>query len=583
MRGDRKLQIRNCKLKTACRGADLLFNSGDLRFAISSPQNRRQIPHPRRGTVLIVVLVVIVLLSLAAYTFSELMIAEVEATERYGRAALSRAFADSGVELAAAWLGAPDEELPENLFHNLELFRGTLLVDNEADRGRGRVSLVAPVEADPESRQIRFGLIDESARLNPNAIPGWGLDEVAAREMLMYLPDMTEEIADAILDWVDADDDERAYGAESDFYLSLTPPYEAKNGPMESVDDLLFIAGVTPELLFGEDANRNGLLDPNENDGEATLPIDNADGVLNPGWASLLTVHSRESNLRPDGSPKINLNQSLLTELYDELEEEFNEEIATFIVAYRLKGSTNTEKIEDANATNTTGDSATDEGLQDAAGAFAKALGGGSSGDTVTRGGMDLSGGASYEFYSLYDLIDAEVEVEISDGGEPTLQTLTSPWSSNSGSLTEDLPMLIGSFTIRDVDLIEGRVNINQARRECLMGLPEMTPELADAIVAAAPVVTEGQGTTSELPYRTTTGWLLIDGLTDLTTLRKLDRYTTARGGVYRVNSIGHFDRGGPVSRVEAVIDSTQFPPRIISQRDLSHLGPGYRVDQLAP
>ncbi|MEZ6146776.1 MAG: hypothetical protein R3B91_15435 [Planctomycetaceae bacterium] len=58
--------------------------------------------HPRGGTALVVVLVVIVLLSLAAYTFTELMLAETEATERYGRGALTQAFADSGVELAAA-------------------------------------------------------------------------------------------------------------------------------------------------------------------------------------------------------------------------------------------------------------------------------------------------------------------------------------------------------------------------------------------------------------------------------------------------------------------------------------------------
>ena len=42
-----------------------------------------------------------------------------------------------------------------------------------------------------------------------------------------------------------------------------------------------------------------------------------------------LTVHSVESNLRVDGTEKININQSLLTELYDALASEFDEEIAT--------------------------------------------------------------------------------------------------------------------------------------------------------------------------------------------------------------------------------------------------------------
>ncbi|MEZ6146778.1 MAG: hypothetical protein R3B91_15445 [Planctomycetaceae bacterium] len=113
-------------------------------------------------------------------------------------------------------------------------------------------------------------------------------------------------------------------------------------------------------------------------------------------------------------------------------------------------------------------------------------------------------------------------------------------------------------------------------------GLPDMPPDLAEAIVAA-PQFVEGQPTSDVLSYRNTTGWLLIDGLTDLTTMRLLDRYLTVRGGVYRVNAVGHFDRGGPVARVEAIIDSTITPPRVVFQRDLTHLGPGYRIDQLSP
>ena len=81
---------------------------------------------------------------------------------------------------------------------------------------------------------------------------------------------------------------------------------------------------------------------------------------------------------------------------------------------------------------------------------------------------------------------------------------------------------------------------------------------------------------------RQTTGWLLINGLTDQLTMRKLDRYLTVRGDVYRVTSVGHFDQGGPLVRVEAVIDGTLVPPRIIFKRDLTHLGPGYRIDQLS-
>jgi hypothetical protein len=539
-----KLQIANCRLGTCDCG-------------------------PRRGTALIVVLVVIVLMTLAAYTFSELMIVERQAADRFGREAAARAFADSGVELAAAWVGTPADPtgIPENLYHNPALFGSVLVRDGEGDRSRGRVSLVAPDSAADAGAALRAGLIDESTRLNLNALLSFDLDETQQREMLMYLPQMTENIADAILDWIDADDTPRTYGAESESY----PDYPVRNGPLESLDELLQVVGVTPELLYGEDANRNGMLDPNEDDGDLTAPFDNADGRLETGWAAYLTIYSRESNLRSDGSEKIDLNQSLLTELYDQLEEEFDADIAQFIAAYRLAGSTNVEKLGSGDST---GDALTDEQIREPAQALAGALFG--SGGAVTRAGLDLSTGASYEFYSIYDLIDAEVEVEV-DG---EMATLTSPWTSDPGDLTENLPILFDAFTLGDAEFIEGRINVNQAPYEVLLGLPDMPPELA-ARIADESLTAANTAMVTDVT-RQTSGWLLINGHTDLLTLRKLDRYLTVRGNVYRVISVGHFDQGGPLVRVEAVIDGTLEPPRVVFQRDLTHLGPGYRIDQLS-
>ena len=63
--------------------------------------------------------------------------------------------------------------------------------------------------------------------------------------------------------------------------------------------------------------------------------------------------------------------------------------------------------------------------------------------------------------------------------------------------------------------------------------------------------------------------------------MMNLDPYITSHGDVYRVQVLGFFDGGGPVSRIEAMIDSTQLPPRIIAQRDLNELGRGYSRTQL--
>jgi hypothetical protein len=48
---------------------------------------------------------------------------------------------------------------------------------------------------------------------------------------------------------------------------------------------------------------------------------------------------------------------------------------------------------------------------------------------------------------------------------------------------------------------------------------------------------------------------------------------------VYRIQSIGYFEKGGPVARVEAVVDTNPInpglpgSPRILYYRDLTELG----------
>jgi general secretion pathway protein K len=64
-------------------------------------------------------------------------------------------------------------------------------------------------------------------------------------------------IVDSILDWVDRDDNTRVNGAESDYYQGLTPPYVAKNGPIDDISELLLIKGIrdNPEIYSKEYAD----------------------------------------------------------------------------------------------------------------------------------------------------------------------------------------------------------------------------------------------------------------------------------------------------------------------------------------
>jgi general secretion pathway protein K len=89
--------------------------------------------------------------------------------------------------------------------------------------------------------------VDEERRINVNR---------ASREILVRLMDTVglppgserDTIADSILDWIDPDPFHRLNGAEDDYYERLSPSYRAKNGPLDSIEELRLIRGVTPEV-----------------------------------------------------------------------------------------------------------------------------------------------------------------------------------------------------------------------------------------------------------------------------------------------------------------------------------------------
>ena len=129
-----------------------------------------------------------------------------------------------------------------------------------------------------------FGVIDECAKININTAPF---------EVLELLPTITPEFAAAIVDWRDEDDDVTENGAEALMYSLQSLPYGCKNAPFETVEELRLVYGATVEMLYGEDTNLNGVLDPSENDGMQTPPLDNQDGILNFGILEHVTIYSK--------------------------------------------------------------------------------------------------------------------------------------------------------------------------------------------------------------------------------------------------------------------------------------------------
>jgi hypothetical protein len=507
---------------------------------------------------------VIILLSLAAYSYTDMMVSEREAAGMYGRRVLSRTFADSAVEYTAATLDARTFEPDENLYHNPDGFFRQQMRAGDTERATGLFTVIVPNERDASGASVRYGLISESGKLDINSILKLEIEEAEIHDLLLSIPNMTDEIADAILDWIDDDDDPREYGAEGIDYT-----YPIANAPLKNLDELLMVSGVTPAILYGEDTNRNGLLDANENDADASAPFyDNADGILDHGLTSFLTVHGTESNVRADGTEKIYLNEDVLSDLFDTVEEELGETEAQFIAAFRIYGSM------DAIAALESGD--VSEETEAAVKNIATGIAGSPDG-TVTRAGLDLLQTPQYPINSIFDLIDAEVDCEVD--GQPT--TLTSPWTS--ADMVNSLPDLYDMFTSNEDPVLVGRIDPNHARAEVLLTIPveEMTENLAESIAGSSMVGGDGLPLTDLMVQRATPGWLLIEGLVDLPTMRILAPHLTTRGSVFRCQTIGYFGEGGPVTRLEVVIDASSVPSTILSVRDLTNLGKGYSRNYL--
>jgi len=175
-----------------------------------------------------------------------------------------------------------------------------------------------------DDSEFDYGLTDEAGKINLNS---------ASLEMLLKLPGMTAELAASIIDWRDEDSDVSTGGAEDEYYLLLSEPYNCKNAEFETVDEVLLVKGASEELLHDEDTNLNGLLDDNENDGDNSEPADNRNGRLDGGFYEYVTVYSVEANTDSEGNERIYLNDaSARTTLQTALQEVVKEERALEIM-----------------------------------------------------------------------------------------------------------------------------------------------------------------------------------------------------------------------------------------------------------
>jgi len=545
--------------RTRCRIYLMEAPSDRERSSSPSVLGRAVTPHRRRsrcGSILLMVLVAIILMTLTTSSYLLLMRNEHWAARTSGNHLQAEMLSQSGIEFLRVYLAQTPSAIEQQggLFDNPDILQDVLVIEDTGANHRGRFTVVAPNMNEGYYHGLRYGLENESAKLNLNTLTvgeeaaSVEPDALTPRDRLLLLPGMNEAVADAILDWIDEDDSPRTFGAESSYYQTLTPPYRPSNRPLQHLDELLMIQGVTPELLYGIDGNRNYLVDANEQPLGALQRLDNSNGQLNRGWLAYLTVHSLEKNLAPAGDAKIDLNAQDLQTLHRDLEQALGPAEANFIIAYRQFGSA------PSGATGPTVDAATIA--------------------------IDLKKEAKNPIDSLLSLID--IRVRVTHESPPSTEVIESPWKDNPSAYRQGFSDLLDWATVDSSQRIAGRININQASYLVLLTIPGMTENLASQILAR-------RDRTADFPtgdQRHPT-WLIAENLIPLAELKPMFPFVTTGGDVYRAQVVGFFDAGTVQDRVEVLLDrsGTQddlgSTTRLLDWQSFRRQGPGFPLDLL--
>ncbi len=199
------------------------------------------------------VLVVVAMLALATGLFGQLMLSEHRGAQIASRQSQARAFAESGAEVALQFLNRlpEDQQTAGGVYDNSQRFFDQIVAKDASPRDQGRFTVLAPKINDTAIEGVRYGLQDESARINlahiliydkssgsASADGDDTTDNTNAHAMLMGLPGMTDTIADNILDWVDSSGTTRENSLPEATTTTAsnppTPPAMARPFPLKS-------------------------------------------------------------------------------------------------------------------------------------------------------------------------------------------------------------------------------------------------------------------------------------------------------------------------------------------------------------
>ncbi len=187
------------------------------------------------GVAMIVVMWVIMVLSLLISGFAFRMHVETQVASFSRKELKAEMLARSGIEVARMQLILDEKSPTDAGFDSLGQAWATneeLYVNHELGDGKFNVIVT-----------------DEECKLPVNQLnrDEWKL----LLEVLDVDPLDSDVIVDSVLDWIDENDLHHLNGAEDDYYSELAPPYRAKDGPLDRVEELLLVRGITREMFEG--------------------------------------------------------------------------------------------------------------------------------------------------------------------------------------------------------------------------------------------------------------------------------------------------------------------------------------------
>ena len=215
----------------------------------------------QEGIALLLVLWVLTILMVISLSFSFMARTETHSTLSFKEGIEKKFIAEGGIERG----------IMELFYRNVYKNQPLVLEGMEVWKTDG-----TSYKAEAGDGYYTVSIIDESGKVDINTV-----SDVVLKNLLISSGVREEEIdtiVDSIMDWKDPDDLHRLHGVESDYYMSLPNPYKAKNANFDTLEELLLVKGMTPEILYGSNEKR---------------------GIIN-----FLTVNSSTNRININAAPK---------------------------------------------------------------------------------------------------------------------------------------------------------------------------------------------------------------------------------------------------------------------------------------